>query len=67
MPCLKGKHNLKKMLAFVQQRYADTVAKMEVLKAENKTKSATFRQLMGDKLTYQNMLTLYQLYGLLDQ
>ncbi|MDY3225946.1 MAG: hypothetical protein SOW84_08795 [Candidatus Faecousia sp.] len=56
-----------KMLAFVQQRYADTVAKMEVLKAENKTKSATFRQLMGDKLTYQNMLTLYQLYGLLDQ
>lgn len=56
-----------KMLAFVQQRYVDTVAKMEVLKAENKTKSATFRQLMGDKLTYQNMLTLYQLYGLLDQ
>ena len=55
------------MLAFVQQRYVDTVAKMEVLKAENKTKSATFRQLMGDKLTYQNMLTLYQLYGLLDQ
>ena len=56
-----------KMLAFVQQRYADTVEKMEALKAENKTKSATFRQLMGDKLTYQNILTLYKLYGLLDQ
>ena len=56
-----------KMLAFVQQKYADTVEKMEALKAENKTKSATFRQLMGDKLTYQNILTLYKLYGLLDQ
>lgn len=56
-----------KMLAFVQQKYADTVERMEVLKAENKTKSATFRQLMGDKLTYQNILTLYKLYGLLDE
>ena len=56
-----------KMLAFVQQKYADTVEKMERLKAENKTKSATFRQLMGEKLTYQNILTLYRLYGLLDE
>lgn len=56
-----------KMLAFVQQKYADTVEKMERLKAENKTKSATFRQLMGNKLTYQNILTLYRLYGLLDE
>ena len=56
-----------KMLAFVQQKYDDTVEKMEALKAENKTKSATFRQLMGDKLTYQNILTLYKLYGLLDE
>ena len=56
-----------KMLAFVQQRYADTLQRMEQLKAEDKTKSATFRQLMGDKLMYQNMLTLYKLYGLLDE
>ena len=55
-----------KMLTFVQNRYADTVAKMEDLKAADKTKSATFRQLMGDKLMYQNMLTLYKLYGLMD-
>ena len=59
--------NFEKMLAFVQQKYADTVAKMETLKAADKTKSATFRQLMGDKLMYQNMLTLYRLYGLLDK
>ena len=56
-----------KMLAFVQQKYADTVEKMEFLKAADKTKSATFRQLMGDKLMYQNILTLYKLYGLLDE
>lgn len=56
-----------KMLAFVQQKYADTVEKMESLKAADKTKSATFRQLMGDKLMYQNILTLYKLYGLLDE
>ena len=56
-----------KMLAFVQQKYADTVENMERLKAENKTKSATFRQLMGDKLMYQNILTLYKLYGLIEE
>ena len=56
-----------KMLAFVQQKYADTAAKMEALKAADKTKTATFRQLMGDKLMYQNMLTLYKLYGLLEE
>ena len=59
--------NFEKMLACVQQKYADTTAKMEALKAADKTKSATFRQLMGDKLMYQNMLTLYKLYGLMEE
>ena len=59
--------NFEKMLAFVQQKYADTTTKMEALKAADKTKSATFRQLMGDKLMYQNMLTLYKLYGLIEE
>ena len=59
--------NFEKMLVFVQQKYADTTAKMEVLKAADKTKSATFRQLMGDKLMYQNMLMLYKLYGLIEE
>ncbi|MCI7727464.1 MAG: hypothetical protein MSH58_10085 [Clostridiales bacterium] len=59
--------NFEKMLAFVRQKYADTVAKMEELKAADKTKSATFRQLMGDKLMYQNMLMLYKLYGLIEE
>ena len=59
--------NFEKMLAFVQQKYADTAAKMETLKAQDKTKSATFRQLLGDKLMYQNMLTLCKLHGLLEE
>lgn len=56
-----------RMLSDVQQRYGDTTAKMETLKAQGKSKTATFRQLMGDKLMYQNMLTLYRLYGLVEE
>lgn len=54
-----------KMLRGIQQDYKDTVEKMEKLKAENKTKTATYRQLMGNKLTYQNMLAIYKVYGLI--
>ncbi len=54
------------MLAAVQQNFDDTVAKMDRLKAQDKTKTATYRQLLGDKLMYQNMLTLYRVHGLID-
>ena len=40
--------------------------KMSQLKVEGKEKSATYRQLMGNKLQYQNMLSLYRLYGLVE-
>ena len=40
---------------------------MKELKAEGKEKSATYRQLMGNKLQYQNMISLYQIYGLLKE
>lgn len=55
-----------KMLQAVQEQYAATVDKMEVLKGQDKTKTATYRQLLGDKLTLQNILSLYKIYGLLD-
>ena len=42
-----------KMLDFVMKKYADTVEKMDKLKAEDKTKTATFRQLMGDNTKHQ--------------
>ena len=54
-----------KMLDFVMKKYTDTVEKMDKLKAEDKTKTATFRQLMGDKMTYQNILSLYKLFELI--
>lgn len=58
--------NFERMLSAVQESYHRTVTKMEQLKQAGKEKTVTFRQLMGDKLTYQNMLSMYKIYGLLD-
>ena len=57
----------KKMLTEIQRNYETAENKMKQLKAEGKEKSATYRQLMGNKLQYQNMLALYKLHGLLDE
>lgn len=54
------------MLRAVQREYDDTLRKMETLKGEGKTKTVTYKQLLGDKLMLQNILTRYQIYGLLD-
>lgn len=56
--------NFEKMLQAVQREYADIEEKMERLKEEGKTKSATYRQYMGRKMMYQNILGMYRLYGL---
>ena len=40
-----------RMLQNVQERYADTVQKMEQLKNAGKTKSVTYKQLMAEKLS----------------
>ena len=56
-----------RMLSAVKKEYDSTVAKMGVLKGEGKEKTATYRQLMGKKLELQNMLSLYRVYGLLEQ
>ena len=55
-----------KMLRAVQSEYDTTVQKLEKLKSEGKTNTATYRQLLGDKLTLQNILSWYRAYGLLD-
>ena len=52
-----------KMLKAVQENYENADEKMKKLKAEGREKSATYRQLMGNKLQYQNMLSMYQIYG----
>ena len=55
-----------KMLQGVQEEYDVTIRKMEKLKTEGKTKTVTYRQLMNTKLTLQNILSRYEIYGLLD-
>ena len=47
--------------------YNTTAQKLETLKAADKTKTATYRQLLGDKLMLQAILTRYKIYGLLDE
>lgn len=56
-----------KMLTAVQENYDQADHKMKQLKAEGKEKSATYRQLMSSKLQHQNMLSMYRLYGLLEE
>ena len=53
-----------KMLSAIEENYAGIVSKMEALKSQGKEKSATYRQLMGNKLMYKEMLFLYELYGI---
>ena len=53
-----------RMLAAIEENYAGIMSKMEALKAQGREKSATYRQLMGNKLIYKDMLSLYELYGL---
>ena len=57
--------SFERMLADLQMRLADTQEKMQELKAQGREKSATYRQLMGDKMQIRAMLDLYRLYGLL--
>lgn len=55
-----------KMLSAVEENYNTCVARMEQLKQAGKEKSATFRQIWADKMMYQNMLSMYKIYGLMD-
>lgn len=55
------------MLEAVKESYHQTEQKMKNLKEAGKEKSATYRQLMGNKMQYQNMLSLYRLYGLIEE
>ena len=56
-----------RMLQAIQTEYQTTIEKMERLKRENKTKTVTYRGLLGNKLTLQNILSWYEVYGLLDE
>ena len=51
----------------MQKEYGDILEKMDGLKAQGKVKTVTYQQLMSRKLMYQNMLSLYQIYGLIEK
>lgn len=56
-----------KMLVAVEKEYKDIVEKMEKMKADGKVKTVTYQQLMSRKLMHQNMLSMYEIYGLRDK
>lgn len=60
----KRLESFERMLAAVEKEYQDIQGKMEDLKAKGRVKSATYQQLMGRKMMFQNMLSLYDLYDL---
>ena len=54
------------MLKDLQEQYKKTCEQLSVLKSEDKTKTATYRQLLGDKMQFKSVLILYKVYGLAD-
>mgnify|MGYP005815899947 CR=1 FL=1 len=44
--------------------HAEIAERMEAMKAQGRQKSAQFRELLGEKLTIQNMLSLWETYGI---
>lgn len=56
-----------RMLQATLDEYDDVVMKMEKLKAENKMKTVTYKQLMASKLTLQNIISRYEIYGLIEK
>ena len=57
--------DFEKMLSEVQRQYDDIGIKMEEMKAEGREKTATYRQLMANRLRLGDMLAMYKLYDLL--
>ena len=53
------------MLRELQRRTEEEKQKMDELKRQGKDKTATYRQYMGNRLLYQQMLALYRQYGLI--
>ena len=55
------------MLADVQAQSWQIEAQMRALKAQGKERSATYRQLMGNRLQLAQVLAMYRAYGLTEE
>ncbi|HJA07256.1 MAG TPA: hypothetical protein H9798_08985 [Candidatus Mediterraneibacter pullicola] len=63
----KRLEQFEEMLSAVQTEYDSIVRQLETLKERGKMKSVTYQQLFTRKLTYQNMLSMYELYDLAEK
>ena len=54
------------MLDDAQAQYRQIEAQMRALKAQGKERSATYRQLMGNRLQLAQVLAMYRAYGLIE-
>ena len=55
------------MLAGVQEQSRQVEAQMRALKAQGRERSATYRQLMGNRLQLAQVLAMYKAYGLMEE
>ena len=55
------------MLADVQAQSWQIEAQMRALKAQGQERSATYRQLMGNRLQLAQVLAMYKAYGLMEE
>lgn len=62
----KRLERFEKMLQAVQTEYKRIIRQLEELKEKGKVRSVTYQQLLTRKLTYQNMISMYELYDLTD-
>lgn len=53
------------MLSAIRKEYEDISDKTEKMKAAGKFKTVTCQQLVARRVMYQNMLSMYRLYGLI--
>ncbi len=63
----KRLQQFEKMLSAVQTEYENIVRQMEELKEKGKIRSVTYQQLLARKMTYQNMISMYELYDLIEK
>ncbi len=56
----------RQMQSVIETSCRDAEQRLEQLKRDGKEKTATFRLLFSQKLTYRQMLSLYQAHGLAD-
>ena len=53
-----------KMYLYIKDQHQETVEQLEKLRRENRQKTATFRQFTARKMKYEDMLALYELFGI---